>query len=60
MSGAKADDVDLSVEMNEPFFAGWDAECDKSFLIGAHKHGMFWDLILKRLYEVSGRLGLCI
>uniref|UniRef100_A0A0M3HY11 TPR_REGION domain-containing protein n=1 Tax=Ascaris lumbricoides TaxID=6252 RepID=A0A0M3HY11_ASCLU len=40
MSGAKADDVDLSVEMNEPFFAGWDAECDKSFLIGAHKHGV--------------------
>uniref|UniRef100_A0A915AAX0 Chromodomain-helicase-DNA-binding protein 8 n=1 Tax=Parascaris univalens TaxID=6257 RepID=A0A915AAX0_PARUN len=40
MSGAKADDIDLSVEMNEPFFAGWDAECDKNFLIGAHKHGV--------------------
>lgn len=40
MNGAKADEVDLNVEMNEPFFAGWDAECDKSFLIGAHKHGM--------------------
>lgn len=39
MNNAKAKDIDLSVDMNDAFVAGWDAECDKSFLIGAHKHG---------------------
>ncbi|VDK52169.1 unnamed protein product [Anisakis simplex] len=40
MSGTKASEVDLGVDMNEPFVSGWDNECDKSFLIGAHKHGV--------------------
>ncbi|KAL3998658.1 SNF2 N-terminal domain family protein [Acanthocheilonema viteae] len=40
MNNAKAKDIDLSVDMNDAFVAGWDAECDKSFLIGAHKHGL--------------------
>uniref|UniRef100_A0A915Q7V9 Uncharacterized protein n=1 Tax=Setaria digitata TaxID=48799 RepID=A0A915Q7V9_9BILA len=40
MNNTKAKDIDLSVDMNDPFVAGWDAECDKSFLIGAHKHGL--------------------
>lgn len=39
MNNANATDIDLSVDMNDAFVAGWDAECDKSFLIGAHKHG---------------------
>ncbi|CAG9535369.1 unnamed protein product [Cercopithifilaria johnstoni] len=40
MNNAKAKDIDLSVDMNDAFVAGWDSECDKSFLIGAHKHGL--------------------
>ncbi|VDK75980.1 unnamed protein product [Litomosoides sigmodontis] len=40
MNNAKAKDIDLSVDMNDAFVTGWDAECDKSFLIGAHKHGL--------------------
>lgn len=39
MNNAKAKDIDLPVDMNDPFVTGWDSECDKSFLIGAHKHG---------------------
>ncbi|OZC07125.1 protein, SNF2 family [Onchocerca flexuosa] len=39
MNNAEAKDIDLSVDMNDAFVAGWDTECDKSFLIGAHKHG---------------------
>ncbi|VDO25963.1 unnamed protein product [Onchocerca flexuosa] len=40
MNNAEAKDIDLSVDMNDAFVAGWDTECDKSFLIGAHKHGL--------------------
>ncbi|KAK6105983.1 SNF2 N-terminal domain family protein [Brugia pahangi] len=40
MNNANANDIDLLVDMNDAFVAGWDAECDKSFLIGAYKHGL--------------------
>lgn len=39
MNGTDAKDIGLIVEINEAFVSGWDAECDKSFLIGVHKHG---------------------
>lgn len=29
----------MTVDLNDAFVPGWDADCDKSFLIGAHKHG---------------------
>ncbi|VDN01887.1 unnamed protein product [Thelazia callipaeda] len=40
MNNAKAEEIDLKIDMKDAFVNGWDNECDKNFLIGAHKHGL--------------------
>ncbi|MFH4974373.1 hypothetical protein AB6A40_001082 [Gnathostoma spinigerum] len=41
MKNATADEIDLPVESPpDSLVNGWDAECDKSLLIGSHKHGV--------------------